>query len=297
MANNSGILLIGAGSWYYGQLLMNLVASIRAVSQIPVLIYTTNGCIDESSQKKLSSAKVNVKLLPDDLSKGNYLRPKLHIYDLSPFDKTLFLDADTIWLKKETPEMFMEKLSGTAFTCANEGHFDLVTGQDLTNKFYTLWADHQELMRAYQEKMKNRMYKLRSEVIYFEKGKEAKKLFAIAKKIYDAPKVNVIKSGAQVPDEFAFNLASSFTGIYPHEEKWCPAYWDFRMMAVYRRQSLEPNAIIHAFPILSIGGNHSKKQILKWYNDMSANNYKKMGWAGHRPLPNKSDILPSRKVM
>ena len=51
-----------------------------------------------------------------------YLKAKTHIYDLSPFDETIFLDVDMIWNPKKKPEDLFEELKNLNFTMCNEGY-------------------------------------------------------------------------------------------------------------------------------------------------------------------------------
>src|SRR6185436_7852014 len=94
---------------------------------------------------------------------------------------------------------------------------------DKPSGHYYFWADMDEIKRVYGIEM---MYQFRSEVMYFRKCKEVKKLFDDAKKIYANPRLTTIRQHAgAVPDELALNISAAKNDMHPHQLGWSPSYW------------------------------------------------------------------------
>ncbi|HUM47977.1 MAG TPA: hypothetical protein PLD84_13690 [Chitinophagales bacterium] len=294
-----GIIIIGAGDPYYGRLAINNAASIRSHdANIPILIYTTAGCIPSSVMETVHKSNITIDLLPEESyiaeGKVNYFRPKTYLYALSPFEKTICLDADMLWLPSIKPERVFKELEGSKFSCSNEGFVDVKTGVSNTTRWYQFWADYDEIIGAYGVRLKEKFYQLRTEFIYFEKCKEAKRLFGVAQKIYDEKKLSYSSIAGVVPDELAFNIASSVLGLYPHKDRWCPAYWWFRRYMM-REGNMNVFEIQFKFPLLSIGGNKQQEYVLTFYNQRAEGYTKKIGLRGYKAIHNKAEVLPERK--
>lgn len=294
-----GIIIIGAGSPYYGRLAANLAVSIkRQEFTMPVLVYTTKGSMPELLKNGLKKIGVILETLPEESyivnGKPNYFRAKTFAYDLSPFKETLVLDADMLWLPIIKPSQIFGQLKGCGFTMSNEGKIDVRTGVDDTTKWYTAWLPYSEIQKKYGSRLGDHFYQMRSEFFYFEKSSRIKKLFSAAKRIYDSPGVSYTKIGGVMPDEIAFSIASSLMGIYPHKSRWTPAYWWFRQHMMKLGQT-NKFAIQTTFALLSFGGNVQNGEIRKFYHERAEVYYKKMGIAGFQKLADKADVLPERK--
>lgn len=294
-------MIIGAGSPYYGRLAVNLAASIRnADADLPILIWSTPGCIPDSVISVIAKSHITVELLPEESylvnEKANYFRVKTFLYDLSPFKKTICLDADMLWLPTLKPERLFKELEGVKFTCSNEGYVDVKTGVSYTTKWYQFWADYDEIAGVYGSRFKEKFYQLRSEFMYFERCKETKRLFAAAQKIYDENRVSHTSIAGVIPDELAFNIASSILGVYPHKDKWCPAYWWFRRWKM-REGHMNSLDIQLKYPLLSIGGNRQDAAVLTFYNQRAEGYAKKIGLSAYKKVLNKAEVLPERKTI
>lgn len=280
----------------YGGLARNLAASIRSKSpDIAIAVAYTDSAI-VNVRSALVKLKVELIPLPEECythkGKTNFFKAKTHIYDLSPFHKTLFLDSDTLWLNKNVDEFFKE-LEASDFSICNEGKINVRTGEDLTTRFYTFWTEYDNILSAYGERLGDFFYQCRSEVIYFKKNRQVSKLFRIAKSVYENPKCHMDKIAGNFPDEFAFNIASSICGIYPHKDKWIPAYWKYRDLKVSRTHRGVFEIATH-FPILSVGGNYVPDDIKNMYNRRVDSFNKSLQINGAFQLKDKRDVLPER---
>lgn len=204
-----GILIVATSLPGYGNLAYNLACSIRSVdTTIPIAVVWSERSLSHLTpeQAEIFTHKIQ---LPQLYRTG--FGVKLHLDELTPFDKTLCLDADMLWLGKEPAALFAE-LEGTSFTCITEGD------SDKPNKKYYFWAEPQEIKEAYGVE---RIYQTRSEVMYFEKGTE---VFKTARELQPETKLKTIrKFGQWIPDELYFNIAIAQLGL--NILPFMPAYW------------------------------------------------------------------------
>ena len=194
MRIENGIIIIATGHPGYGTLAYNLAVSIKAVEPIQIaVIYDTPG-IKYLDKKKQSIFDFMIEL-PADFRSG--FGTKLHLDQLTPFEKTLCLDADMLWLGKKPSALFAE-LEGVQFTAITEG-----SSENINNKYY-FWADYDEIKSAYKV---DKVWQIRSEVMYFEKGT---KVFSKARELNPEKKLKTIRMfGENIPDELYFNIATA----------------------------------------------------------------------------------------
>lgn len=205
-----GIILIATGHAGYGQLAYNLACSIKAVENIDIAVVHSGAALSHLSDNQ-RQVFTKVIELPNDFADG--FGAKLHLDQLTPFDKTLYLDADMLWLGKNPYDLFKE-LDGVQFTIITEG-----SSESVNNKYY-FWAELSEIQAAYKVE---KVWQIRSEVIYFEKGT---KVFKESRKLKPETKLKTIRMfGDKIPDELYFNIACAVLDVSPHVANWMPAYW------------------------------------------------------------------------
>lgn len=205
-----GIIIIATGHAYYGNLAYNLACSIKSVEDVQIaVVFDEHGLSHlNAEQNAIFDHKIE---LPTEYRTG--FGVKLHLDQLTPFDATLFCDADMLWLGRK-PSALFDELAGTSFTCITEGD------SDKHNPKYYFWADAKEIQSAYGV---SKVWQMRSEVMYFEKGC---KIFAKARSLKPETKLKTIRRfGEFIPDELYFNIAMALLSIDPHKPNWMPSYW------------------------------------------------------------------------
>ena len=250
-----GILLIALGRPQYGNLAANLAASIRYTSDIPIHVVYTEGSLSHLSKEHLSLF-TSTAICPPEIYKGDkkeYIRAKTHMYDLSPFDETIFLDVDMVILPGKNMADELAKLSEICdFTMETRGYADL-SEQQPDNKSF--WCNVNELKEAYNV-VEGRFYNLHSEFVFFKKCDENEIFFEEVKKQYDHPLVEVRKFDNGLPDEFAFSTAMMLLQYYPHLDNFIKIYWDRMDGHIDWNTKVIPNYIG-----FSLGGNETHKNI------------------------------------
>jgi len=219
--NKKGICIIACGNPYYGAWSLNLAMGLRytqpdcnitllwqgnAKQYIEQYIFTFNKVIEIPKECTLSNGFESL------------LRAKVCLYDLSPYDETIFFDADTIWFPFKPVSKLFEELSNAEFSIGCRSKNDLANTDPRL-----VWCSKEELVKHYGE---CNIFNLSSEFIYFKKTETIKLFFDEVKKCFDNPLVEYRRFSGTVPDELAFQIAMIKTGVEPHKVPFLPFYWE-----------------------------------------------------------------------
>lgn len=280
--HKTGLLMCAVGHAYYGRLAYNMALSVKAVDPaFPIAIIHSERSLSHLSetQRKVFDQFI---LLPG--SQG--FACKLELDLLTPFEETLFCDADMAWMPKRGPRELIEQLKDVEFTGITEGHTE-----DVSKKYY-FWANADEIKQKYN--ITNRIYQWRSEVLFFKKTDRVKQMFAMARKVHANPGLtSLIKFGNQVPDELAFNVACAFYDIHPHEYKWCPALWP----RLHGNNGTNPAEVYNKYFMLSCGSNYATGDLKRLYNNIMKAACFKFKTQHIFPLMDKKSFIPDRQKM
>ena len=249
--DNTGILLIAVGHKNYGQLVGSLAASIRANNcQIPIhLVYEQDTITRLDAQYLALFTSKSIIPIECITHKENtcYIKSKVHMYDLSPFENTLFLDADILMLNNGKINQVFEDLKDVDFTIKHSG------GKKFTDESITKdsmqWANLLEVKEAYN--FTNEMiWNVHSEFIWWKKNKENKKLFDLWIKNFENLKVKNIEFGGCIPDELPLWISMCQLNTQLISEKYHPIFWPMDSVKIMRITDLKVDYVG-----LSIGGN------------------------------------------
>jgi alpha-N-acetylglucosamine transferase len=276
-----GVLIYALGHEQYYQMAVVLAASIKANSpNLPICLVTNSGVVENSEHKKLFDFVIPV--IQKSIRQGSkieYIKSKLFMYDHSPFDETIFLDADQIIIEGKDLNNIFDELKDIEFTMSN-------TGIAKTS----VWCDIKDVVSVYGN---NQFWNFHSEFVYFKKCKTAKKYFDTAKKVYQDNKIKSATrfANATMADELAFQCASIITGIYPHKENWLPNFWFQRGGNLSRKYPWE----LTEYYTYSIGGNSVIESVKNNYNILAKHYFAKLGLSNPYQVVDKRTFLPERK--
>src|SRR3990167_929155 len=185
MNMNRGIILIAAGHPFYGRYAYNLALSLKSTApDLPIALFYSGSGISHFNDG-MKSVFDSISEIPTKYitRKGltEYIKAKTALYDLSPFDETIYLDVDMIWLPQRSIYQIFNQLKDVYFTIKTRGSVSL---SDTIKPDHSWWANIEEVKSAYGF-TSGKWLTLSSEFIYFKKGKAQKKFFDTAKKIYD----------------------------------------------------------------------------------------------------------------
>lgn len=270
-----GIVIISTKHPNYGRLAYNLALSIKATENVQIAIVKDDVALSHltDEQKKFFDQIID---LPEHYGTG--FQTKLHLDQLTPFDKTLYLDADMVWVGYKKPSELFKELNGISFTGITEG--DNIK----PNPKYYFWADLKEIQDQYKV---DKVYQWRSEVLYFEKGT---KVFKKARELKPEKKLKTIRMfGPYIPDELYFNIATAILGVEPHK-KWMPAYW----LRMNNDVMPKPGDLANGYYLLSAGSNWASNQMKKMYDNTMRVVTNKLKVPYLFPLKSKKEWAPGR---
>lgn len=276
---DKGILIFALGHPYYGRYAYNLAITIKAVEDITIAIVH-----DKTSISHLDEYQKVVfdHLIESDIKPG--CGAKLHAYDLSPFEKTLLLDADMLWLPVQKPSDLFNELNGVEFTGITEG------STDNPSSHYFFWADTAEIREKHG--IKGIIHQWRTEVMYFERSEKVTAMFTDAISINKNHGLSKVKEFAEgIPDELSINIAAAKHELNPHKPNWQPSYWP----QLHRNHVPEPSTLYREYYLLSAGGNMNAENVKKAYNTIVKAQAPKVGLTHCFPLQSKHSFLTERR--
>lgn len=289
-----GILLIALGHSNYGRMALNLAVSLKVTdSSTKIALAFGGNVLDDIRHYPIDKYFDELIPVPQDnyMRNGNseFIRSKLHMYDLSPFDETIFLDVDMLWHPVRSASVLFNALKDVPVTFQNRGCLDL--SAETLDPEYSMWADVNEVKSKYKFK-EGRYYQLHSEFVYFKKQKKVQKLFDDAKDIYDNLKVKSFVFGGGIPDELPFSISMTKNDTYPHEDNYVPIYWE-----VTEKKNLQrnPNELYLNFFGYSTGGSFHTKTMKEFYNNLARYYFNKEGLQYPFNLIDKRDYMPTRR--
>lgn len=283
-----GVILLAIGHPYYGDYALQLCRSIKSTSPQTTIVLAHGdgggGHINKKTSAFDSMIEIPKEYIYTDIRK-DYLKAKTYLYDISPFDESIFLDADMIWLPQKPIHDLFTLFKDVKFTISNRGSIPI----EKATESFIHWAKPSIIMDKYKIK-EGILYNLASELIYWKKGKEVKAMFDIAKQVFEKPLIEFKQFGHSMPDELAFEIAILKTKLYPHISPFVPFYWEH-----FERKRMRPKEIYENFYAYSIGGNIVTKPCALIYNALANHYNKQFGVNGYFPARDKKSFLPERK--
>jgi hypothetical protein len=207
------------------------------------------------------------------------------MYDHSPYDLTIKLDADMVWLASRDPMSLFSQLEQYDVMHMNRGY-----GWNAGN---SVWTDEEGLREAYGFTETDKLYKIYGEFVYFKKGETAKKYFATVKRVFNRPKVQMTEgfSNGTFTDELAYQIATIQNGL-SYIDNFTPVMnkylgyrnWEFTYAYLLPSQ----------FYAYSIGGNATDLFMRDQYNILAKHYYHQLGLQNPYQVRDKKTFLPER---
>lgn len=207
------------------------------------------------------------------------------MYDHSPYDMTIKLDADMIWLNGRDPMKLFDELQQYDVMHMNRGH-----GWNAGN---SVWCAEEDLRFAYGFTEDDKLYKIYGEFVYFKKGEAAKKYFRSVKSIFNKPKVEMLDgfSNGTFTDELAFQIASMQQG-FEYIDNFTPVLNKYLGYKSYEHTFAY--ALPKQFYAYSIGGNATHAFMREQYNTLAKHYYYQLGLQNPYQVKDKKTFLPER---
>lgn len=259
----------------------NLALTIKATgSTIPVALVYDKPAVAHLNEDQL---KMFDHLI---LSDWDWNKIRFNIDRISPFDLTLQLDADMLWLWKD-PDILFEQYKDVELLVTNEGYYEIETGEEKLTGNYGWLADRDQTVKLY--KLKGKLYQMRWELLLFKKTDNVRKMFVKAEAIRKNPKLKTWIFEGQPVDEFAFYVAANIYNLDQVETPFYAAYWCRRTTKNPRVGEL--NKTFHA---VGFGGNTANYYYREMYDTIMEIACRKLGLPYTFKLQSKRDHLTSR---
>jgi hypothetical protein len=265
---SQGVLIIATGYPQYYSMALNLAVSLKTVNKVDICLVTDLSDMIRPGHEYFFDIVKNVT--KEDMKVNGKVENaslKTRMYELSPFSKTVYIDADSVWLPERKIDHLFEECSDSPV------YFQVVHEHDLSKEWKCLWtasdkgntglADIRKLIG----REKGRIYEMQSSFMYFDKSKKAKKFFDDANKFYIERPFYFHTWGDGMPDELAFNVSTAINQTKLTKFPFTPCYFvDYDMNKYLMGQNSV--AIQKDFYLMSMAGNANPKRMVDLYNDL-----------------------------
>lgn len=176
----NGICLLCFGDKSFGYLSYNLAASIKQYSNISITIFTDDTALNNIDKSIFD----NIEKIPDDAlyikNKSHPNRFKLCLHELSPYENTIYLDADSLYMRNEPVDKLFDLINENIDIIGqNEKIIDLNTTDKVFHGF-----NIKTFVPPFNY-INNKLYQMHGQFLLFKKNEKTKKFFDISKEIYD----------------------------------------------------------------------------------------------------------------
>lgn len=234
---DKGVVIVALGHPNYLLMAVRLISTLRySDKEVGIsLIHDNPAALNDRFRAIITTYNINLIQCPHEYyhtqfegqELTEYAKAKTYLYQLSPYERTIYVDADSVWFKRPISQLFAELESEELnFQC--RGRFEM------QGEWQCLWNSGQGGLKAIREHWKikdNRfIYETQSSFIYFKKGKIAKKYFETAAKIYEEMPIPYHKwgGGRGIPDELPFNIATAVCKVEFKTFPFTPlVFWDY----------------------------------------------------------------------
>jgi hypothetical protein len=197
----TGILLIAFGRIGYMKMAFNMAKSLKFFSPDVKIALATDGT--HTAIKDIEKY-VDV-FIP--IEKGDPGDIKMSMYDLTPFENTLYLDVDGICIKDIRPLIDLYLKDGRPFI--SDVHGEGGINDDI---HYSIWAKNKHIWAWFNLPIDAKFQGLQTSLVWFTK--ESKPLFDCIQKTKNFPKKFLThKWGNSIPDELIFGGAAAKVGF------------------------------------------------------------------------------------
>lgn len=253
--------MVALGYELYGSCAVNLVKSIKAYEPaIEVCLVHDSKSISHLSPDELKLFNHFAVADPSDymvLGRAQYQRMKLCVSKYTPFEKSLYIDVDTMWFPKKKISELINHFTDLDFFIGKNGEYNPLTKTKAAEN-YTFWGDIRNIVNYY--KLKNPVPQTISGVFWFKKSGYCESLFKRCLDIYDDQRAPCVKWANGKADEFCFNVALSEMNFKQQNSHL--VYFD-KTNGVITREQMYNN-----FWGIAAGGNKLIDRVRELYNDL-----------------------------
>jgi len=262
--NDRGVLILATGNSHYGKLAFNLAMSLKANDRLCQIALV---CEPEtlSNLSDLHKGFFDYIIdIPKECITHNgephHFKAKTELYWLSPFNKTLFIDADSLWIPKRKVSWLFGELEGIKFTVQNNCYYDVLQRKTIGANNYIFWGNIDEILSYFD--ITDRLIQTNTTLMYWERSEIAEKIFTTALEIYENDNAPKQKKKWGYADEFCFNVSMRLNNFEPHEIPWRPVFIHFLNTGVNN------SLMMSNYWLITNGGAKTNPVLVKFYNTL-----------------------------
>lgn len=247
-----GIMLMAWGKRGYGFMAYNLASSIKHHSPgMAIHLIATDSVLKEVTDRSVFD---NIETLSGDPSDpGRY---KAGIYDLMPFDATLFLDVDALCLQPIEPLLDRLIASGTYYATFINDVYDWTSPNILPDMY---WAYKDDIWNHYGFDQSTRFPATQSSIQFIRRCDKTAEMYRLFQESFDNPiPLERLRNkwGGGQPDELYLNVALAKMDEWEHIGN--------DVMYFGNKTTLRPHQVAQSFTFLSMFGNRSNIKPMFW---------------------------------
>jgi len=285
-----GILLIALGYDVYGSYAYNLALSLKANNNhIRVCLLYEPSAVSKLTETELSFFDDMILIPAEEYKNGQYHRAKLLAHKYTPFDYTVYMDVDTIWIPNKNPEDLVNSYLDAEFTIGLNGHYDVI-GQRIFSKAprgYTWWGQPGDMAKYFG--IKNVVPQTVSGYFAFYKSDYCKDIFDKALMAYDDENAPAIRWAGGKADEYCFNVA---LGLIDYDQLTARELFYFDKL----NGEMETSEIYNKFWGIAMGGHKVSQNLIILYNKLIGIYSEAMKMDNRHYFVNKATVIPDRKT-
>jgi hypothetical protein len=302
---NKGVIIVALGHDNYRRMALNLAMSIRVSNPDTQIALVCNEGVESKFnyfEKQYFSHFIEINPKAYTI-KGKVEIPlaKTIIYELSPFDETVYIDSDSIWIKNKKVDNLFNTYKGVnfGFTLYHpNAHYPV--DSDNSNFWFKEGETVRDLRKYFPKLKKDAYYyHLQSSFLYFKKSKQAEAIFNKAKDLFIKRDFEFRDWADSMPDELAFSLSLlnlDYKIENPYKDIFYYPMSEITEDGVKRGvKPIERGFIEKNYFFISMAGHVMNKGLKDLYND-----HVKWNYAQHQNVKNpflwidKKDYLKER---
>jgi hypothetical protein len=278
MVSETGVLLVAIERPFYGELAYNLALSLRLSDcRVPIALVTDGKALDSLSEQqcRVFDQQITVRSSHclDDGVANPYLL-KMHLFDITPFERTLYLDVDAVFFRGyRSFQTLLEELGESSFQIQEEFRF---TKARAHGPNHYLWGDLPTIWSEFALSPDALFVEYNSSLIWFDRSEPNQRFFELAQSTYHEPRVPLETIGTFVPDEVAWSIASASLEYYGSRPLYQPIYVqnfsEVRRRFPELRSREEYQEIVREHYLLGLPAVPPTRSVVHFYNELVRKN-------------------------
>lgn len=284
-----GIVIIALGYELYGSCAYNLALSLKSNDDhIPVCILHDSKSIAHLTPAEQAFFDIKVKVSESDYiidGVPHYFKLKLLLNKLTPFDYTIYMDADNIWFPDKKVSWLLGEVVQNDFIIGMNGEYIIKQNVNTGQKNYPFWCEMDKLIKYWE--ITSFVPQTVSGFLAFRKCDHADKVFNMALQAYNDPNApGRVWAGVGKSDEYCFNVAMAKLNI---SQKPLNVFYFDRMDG-----QKPPEDIYKNYWGLATGGHKVSFNVVNLY-DRLVNKYSiQKGMSSRHYHNDKANVIPER---